>query len=160
MLLLVSSYDHIVLPDQYGPLAGQSIRQYIVSGNFGAGMVIIVKQNGQEVRFTCTAADNADTVAAKIVAAWNKIYPSDFNTVGFRNDLVNVANAIPESHPNYIQLFTPSMEAFVFEYEQPTVTTTAATETPTPTKNNPWLWIGGGGLLLLLLARKKKKKKA
>lgn len=158
MLLLVQSYDHIVLPDQYGPLAGQSIRQYIVSGTFGAGMVIIVKQNGQEVRFTLTASDNQDTVAAKIVAAWNKIYPSEFNTVGFRNDLVNVANPVPESRPNYMQLFTPSMDAFVFEYEQPVTTTAAATQTPTATKNNTWLWIGGGGLLLLLLAKKKKKK--
>ncbi len=156
MTLNVTGYDHIVLPDQFGALAGQSIWQYMVYGSFGAGMKIIVKQNGQQISFACVDGDTADTVAQKIAAQWNKIYPSDFNTTAPRNEMLNVVNPITATYPNMVQLFSPSSEQFVFEYELPVQPTATVTE---PVKNN-WGWWLGGGLLLLLLARKKKKNKA
>ncbi len=152
MFLNVASYDHIILPDQ-SPYHGSHVWQLLVSGEFAAGMKIFVQQDSKQVEFVCSDGDTPATVAKKIAAVWNTVYPSEYNTTAPRNEQLNVINPITATYTNMVQLFTPAPGEFSFTYQ----VAPAQTAITPAKKTSTWLWLSGG-LLLLLLAKRKNKK--
>ena len=155
----ISVYDQINPTDNWHHLA----MQFYVNGTYGKGLTIVLHQGETFTKIECRDGDTPDTVAQRIVDAWNTIAPSTLNKVDPLNDVLNVANPITTHNPNLIQLVSPennySLFSFTFE-DTPIIETSAevvsTTETP---KDNTWLWILGGLGLWLLLGKKKKKKK-
>lgn len=136
----------------YDLTIGYNVYQYKVEGSFGAGLSITVSDGLNSAVVNCINGDTAETVAAKIVAAWNIVTPDSANTIAPRNDFYNVVNPINQSYPNLIQLKAIQPPQFSFS-QQPANDFEAVAETGK--KNWLWLLLAAGGAYLLL---KKKRK--
>lgn len=149
---VIKIYDTISPTDMQPHL----LQRFQVEGTFGKGVIVTIQKGGTIISFDAVDGDTPQSIAQKIAAAWNEVYPTQGNTVA-------PVNAVA-SYDAVVQLVSQPYDYSPFnvfaEYkepiETPAVTVVEALETETKKSNN-LLWLGAGGLLLFFLLRKKKK---
>lgn len=147
----ITVYDIISPTDNWPYLA----MQFLIAGSYGSGLTIVLSQGMHQVFIDCSDGDTPESVAGKIVAAWNAYNNNPLNKVGPVNDTLNVVNPM-QPRGDMIQLITPAgkYDHFEFSYQEHETLPVVVKKS-----GNDWWWlllIGGG---LYAATRKGKKKK-